>query len=327
MTRTAKAPKGPSHLHRQLANQILRYIRGKKLAPGAPLLEVALAEEFKVSRTPVRAALGHLAQQGIVDSSSRRGYAVGQGAEELEAVSLDEGKTEDDALYMQITKDYLEQRLEKNFSEADLIRRYKVRYSLLVRVLHRMAADLVIERNLGNGWRFGAAFRLDEPEKNSSLRFRLMIEPVGLLEPGYTLDRARARLVRQDHEAIIALPRNKLSSVSIFHFYEMNAEFHDLLASGTGNPFVIQAVQQQNRLRRLVIYNWVYPLERIVESCLEHMEILTAVEKHEMERASTLMRHHLRAANDTEVIKGPKAAVSSRRRGARVGLDRRASGL
>jgi DNA-binding GntR family transcriptional regulator len=321
MTRVAKPKKSPSNLHRQLANQILRYIRGNKLAPGAPLLEVVLAQELKVSRTPVRAALGHLAQQGIVDAGSRRGYAVGRGAEELETVSLEKRATDDDALYMQITKDYLEQRLEKNFSEADLIRRYKVPYSLLLRVLHRMAADLVIERNPGHGWRFGAAFKLYEPEKNSSLRFRLMIEPGGLLEPGYSLDRARARLVRQDHEAIIALPRNKLSSVSIFHFYEMNAEFHELLAAGTGNPFLIQAVQQQNRLRRLVVYNWVYPLERIVESCLEHMEILTAVEKREMERASSLMRQHLRAAHETEVVEGPKAGAARPGRKARRGAS------
>ena len=162
MTRAAKVQKSPSSLHRQLANQILRHIRGNKLAPGTRLREVALAEEFKVSRTPIRGALGHLARQGILDSSSRRGYAVGQGAEELESVSLDESKTEDDALYMQLTKDYLEQRLEKNFSEADLLRRHKVRQSLLNRVLQRMAADLVIERNLGHGWRFGPGFKLDK---------------------------------------------------------------------------------------------------------------------------------------------------------------------
>jgi DNA-binding GntR family transcriptional regulator len=300
MTRAAKAQKSPSSLHRQLASQIL--------APGARLREVALAQEFKVSRTPVRAALGHLARQGIVDASSHRGYAVGRGAEELETVSLDQGKTDDDALYMQLTKDYLEQRLEKIFTEADLVRRHKVPYSLLQRVLHRMAADLVIERNPGNGWRFGPGLTGEGPEKNSSLRFRLLIEPACLLEPGYSLDLARARLVRQDHEAIIALPRNKLSSVNIFHFYDMNAEFHELLAAGSDNPFLLQAVQQQNRLRRLVVYNWVYPLERIVESCLEHMEILTAVEKHDMERAATLMRRHLGAAYATEVVKGPKAA-------------------
>jgi DNA-binding GntR family transcriptional regulator len=304
MKRGTRAKKNPSSLHRQLANQILRYIRGNQLAPGAPLREVALAQELNVSRTPVRAALGYLAREGMVDSSSRRGYAVGPGVAE-ETGTLVESKTDDDALYMQITKDYLEKRLDKNFTEADLLRRRKVPYSLLTRVLHRMAADLVIERNPGTGWRFGPALKLDEPEKNSSQRFRLMIEPAGLLEPGYTLDCARARLTRQEHEAIMATPRNELARVSIFHFYDMNAEFHELLAAGSGNPFLVQAIQQQNRLRRLVIYNWVYPLERIVESCVEHMEILTAVEKEDMERAAGLMRRHIRAAHETKVIAGP----------------------
>jgi DNA-binding GntR family transcriptional regulator len=302
MSRAAKAHRSPSNLHRQLASQILRHIRGNELAPGTRLPEVALAQEFKVSRTPIRAALEHLAQQGVVESSSRRGYRVGRGAAEPEAVELVAATNDDDSLYMQIAKDYLERRLAKNFSEADLIRVHEVPYSLLHRVLHRMAADLVIERNPGSGWRFGPAFRLDEPDKQSSLRFRLMLEPAGLLEPGYSLDRARARMVRKDHEAIIATPRNELAKISVFHFYDMNAEFHELLAAGAGNPFLLQAVQQQNRLRRLVVYNWVYPLKRLVDSCLEHMEILTAVEKHDMERAAALMRFHLHAANDTEVV-------------------------
>jgi DNA-binding GntR family transcriptional regulator len=306
MTRGAVTAKNPSNLHREIASQILRYIRSKQLAAGARLGEVALAGELKVSRTPIRGALGLLEKQGLVNSSSRRGFAVGKGAEELESVTVGGGETEADALYMRIAKDYMEQRLEKNFSEADLIRRYKVRQSLLTRVLQRMAADLVIERNPGHGWRFGAAFKLDTPEKNRSLRFRLMIEPAGFLEPEYSLDRVRARLVRQEHEAVIATPRRKLASVNVFHFYNMNAEFHELLAAGTGNPFVVQAVQQQNRLRRLVVYNWVYPLERIVDSCVEHMEILTAVERRDMERAAMLMRRHLFAADGTKTVTGAR---------------------
>jgi DNA-binding GntR family transcriptional regulator len=310
MTRAVRTAKKPSDLHREIASQILRYIRSRQLAPGSRLREVVLAEELKVSRTPVRAALGLLEKQGAVDLAAPRGFAVGKGVSELERGPVEAGETEVDALYMRITKDYLEQRLGQNFSEADLIRRHEVRQSLLNRVLQRMAADLVIERNPGHGWRFGPAFKLATPEKSRSLRFRLMIEPAGLLEPGYCLDRARARMVRQEHEAIIATPRHELASVNVFHFYNVNVEFHELLAAGTGNPFLLQAIQQQNRLRRLVVYNWVYPLERLVDSCLEHMEILTAVERGDMERAARLMRRHLYAADGTRVLKGPHAPQS-----------------
>jgi DNA-binding GntR family transcriptional regulator len=316
MTRAAKA-KSPSNLQRQLANQILRYIRNNNLAPGAPLPEVPLAEEFKVSRTPVRAALERLAAQGVVDATSRRGYAVGQRVEELAAAAVDADESDDDALYMQITTDFVEESLDAQFSEADLMRRYKVRHGLLNRVLQRMAADLVIERNPGHGWRFAPAFKSEEAER-VSYRFRMMIEPAGLLEPGYTLDRARAQQVRRDHEAIIATPRNKLSRIRIFNFYDMNAEFHELLAAGSGNSFLLQAVQQQNRLRRLLVYNWTYPLERIVESCVEHMELLTAVEKGEMEWAATLMRRHLelaaRVASEADAAHAKSGSAQKKKR-------------
>ena len=308
MTRAAE-DKSRTNLQRQLASQILRYIRNNNLVPGAPLPEMRLAEEFKVSRTPVRAALEHLASQGIVDFTSRRGYAVAQSAAEISAVPRDADTSDDDALYMRITTDYVEDRLDMLFTEADLMRRYEVGHGLLNRVLQRMARDLVIERNPGHGWRFAPVFKSDDADMGS-YRFRAIIEPAALLEPGYTLDRARAAHVRREHEAILATPRNKLSRIRLFHFYEMNAEFHELIAAGSGNGFLLQAVQQQNRLRRLLIYRWPYPLERIVESCTEHMELLTAVEKGEMEWASTLMRRHLELA--ARVMSEPRKTPAKR---------------
>ena len=294
MTRVAKE-RSPSNLQRQLANQILRYIRNNNLAPGAPLPEVRLAEEFNVSRTPVRGALERLAEQGVVDSTSQRGYAVAKTVEEIAAAPRDTDTSDDDALYMRITTEYMEERLDAQFTEADLMRRFEVRHGLLNRVLQRMATDLVIERNPGHGWRCAPVFKSDEADMGS-YRFRAIIEPAALLEPGYTLDRARAKIVRREHEAVIATPLKKLSRIRFFHFYDMNAEFHELMAAGSGNGFLLQAVQQQNRLRRLLIYKWPDPLERIIESCTEHLELLSAVEKGEMEWASTLMRRHLELA-------------------------------
>lgn len=285
----------PSNLQRQLAKQIVRYIHSNNLPPGTPLPEVKLAAEFNVSRTPVRAALGSLAASGVVESTSQRGYVVAKTVAEIAATPDDADESDDDALYLKITTAYMEERLDEQFTEADVMRRFNVRHGLLNRVLQRMAADLVIERNPGHGWRFAPVFKSDEADAGS-YRFRTIIEPAALLEPGYTLDRARAQIVRREHEAIIALPREKLSQVRLFHFYDMNAEFHELIAAGSGNGFLLQAVQQQNRLRRLLIYRWDYPFERMVESCKEHMELLTAVEKGEMEWASTLMRRHLELA-------------------------------
>ncbi len=47
-----------------------------KLAPGEPLLEVALVDRLGVSRTPIRAALAQLAQEGLLEKMAGGGYTV-----------------------------------------------------------------------------------------------------------------------------------------------------------------------------------------------------------------------------------------------------------
>jgi len=48
----------------------------ERLAPGAELIEVALAEQLGVSRGPLREAIGRLAAEGLVTVSPRRGAVV-----------------------------------------------------------------------------------------------------------------------------------------------------------------------------------------------------------------------------------------------------------
>ncbi|UYO01248.1 MAG: GntR family transcriptional regulator [Devosia sp.] len=47
-----------------------------ELRPGSRLSEVALAEKLGISRTPLRAALAHLGQEGLIDAIPSGGYAV-----------------------------------------------------------------------------------------------------------------------------------------------------------------------------------------------------------------------------------------------------------
>ena len=70
-----------------------------------------------------------------------------------------------------------------------------------------------------------------------------------------------------------------------------------MIAAGSSNTFIVQAVQQQNRLRRLLNLQWSYGEDRIVQSCVEHLDILTALEKNDLQWASTLMRRHLELAS------------------------------
>ncbi|EMF57031.1 FCD domain-containing protein [Streptomyces sp. SID5476] len=60
---------------RVIAEMRFRIIRGD-MEPGAPLSELALAEEFGVSRTPVREALKQLQTEGLVEIRPRVGTFV-----------------------------------------------------------------------------------------------------------------------------------------------------------------------------------------------------------------------------------------------------------
>jgi len=60
------------HVTETLRNWILQGI----LAPGERLEEIPLAEKLGVSRTPIRAALANLGNEGLLEHQPKRGYAV-----------------------------------------------------------------------------------------------------------------------------------------------------------------------------------------------------------------------------------------------------------
>lgn len=79
-------PEGKTHAER-LRLEIADDIACGRLAPGAALDEVTLAERFGVSRTPVREALRELTAAGLVEHRAHRGAVVATlDADRLEAM-------------------------------------------------------------------------------------------------------------------------------------------------------------------------------------------------------------------------------------------------
>jgi DNA-binding GntR family transcriptional regulator len=66
----------PQTLSRQVYEQLLRQIFSGELTPGSPLREAELSAQFGVSRTPIREALGRLAEYGVVESRPNHGCVV-----------------------------------------------------------------------------------------------------------------------------------------------------------------------------------------------------------------------------------------------------------
>ena len=291
--RAGEERREPTKLQRKVAAQIAEYIRDNGLE-GGRLTELGIADALKVSRTPVRGALDHLADMGIVNSlGPRRGYEVCIASAALTELTQERSNPdEEEALYMRIAMDYVARRLPDQLFEADLMRQYGVHRGLLLRTLQRMARENVIERNLGHGWRFPPLLRsLDSHDK--SYRYRIVVEPAAILEPTFVLDSAWAERTRRDHDAILQIPPEKLSMI---RFFDMNAEFHEGLAACSGNQFFHQTVQLQNQLRRFLTYSEDLA-GRVEGSCQEHMQVLEALEGGDREWAARLMQRHLEIAS------------------------------
>lgn len=280
------SPNTSSALQRQLAQSIASHIREAGLQAGDPVNQLAIAEKLGVSRTPVRAALAHLADIGLV-SQKGRGVTV---VDPTIVPVADEPVPGVDALIQSLSRAWRTGQLPHDVTEAELMRRHHTSRLDVAAALKRLADLGLVMRKPGFGWRF--LDQSDTPEaRAASYRFRLAIEPAALLEPDYRLDSAWLTHMRERHRQFMAQRWHESHSVA---FFEMNAEFHLGLVSASGNRFFTQAMQQQNSLRRLRNYSWTYGDERVQVSCADHLGIIAALETGDRAKAAGRLKAHLR---------------------------------
>ncbi len=278
----------PTALQVDLARQIADDIAAGRHPVGEHLSEEALAKRYAVSRTPVRGALALLAAQGLIAHRPNSGYTVAALTAQAPLPSL-RGPTQAE-LYRRLIDDRARRELPETFTESELHQRYGAPRAVLAKTLLQLSADGLIEKRKGHGWQFAPS--LDSAEALAeSYRFRMAIECAGLLEPEFRLDRPALARMRADHEALL-----RRGDVSAAEFFALNTAFHELLARCSGNRHILQAVQQQNQLRRLEEHAAFYRAARYADSSAEHLRIIEALEAGDNDWAAQLMRQHLKAS-------------------------------
>jgi DNA-binding GntR family transcriptional regulator len=286
-----------------LARQICDEILNSGLLPSQHLPEETLAARFEVSRTPVREALRLLAEYGIVDYRERSGFFVAKKPPRSKVSLFEDLGTTSDDLYRQLVSDHAGEKLDESWTEKEILLRYQVPRSVLSKTLVQMSTDGLIEKRKGHGWRFLPT--LDTPEAlNESYHFRILIECAGMLEETFRLDLAELARLKEAHLRLLdaAKPARTPSA-----FVSLNSRFHETLARLSGNRFIVQAVQQQNQLRRLEEHAAYFRLARLRDSCSEHVEIIEALERDDRVWAAALMRRHLSTAREATEIGGASA--------------------
>lgn len=280
-------------LRTDLRRLIENFIRENSLKAGEKLVTSSLAREFRVSRTPVEAALGALAAEGIVERRSAGGYTLVRTP--AAAPPEHDGDSDDTAaLMIEIARLRRSGELASETSTREIVRLTGQPLAVVQRTLNRLEELGSIERKMGYGWAF--ANLADAATRAESNRFRQIgREPrpdcssrvSGLTSIG-------RRISAPQHEKI--LQETWAPHSSPVRFFEMNAAFHEGLAVASGNRFVLDCIRRQNQVRRLFNYDWLYGFDRVVQNSREHLAMLDCLQAGDREMASLLMRRHLQGA-------------------------------
>lgn len=286
---------GPSPLQIELARRIFQRIRDTGSTIGTRLSVPELARAFGVSRSPVSAALDLLVTQGVLKPMEPRGIQVARDLSEIDLESL-LPTSPHETLYRRMMRDRARGELPQEVSEAELMPRYDVSRGVVRKLLLRFAAEGLAQRLPGHGWRFADSL-VGEEAYRESYEFRMVVECAALRSPGFRADPAQLAPIRRAHQRVLDDGGRGTGGDD---WFRINATFHESLAACSGNRFLVDAVRQQNNLRRMQESAGFeeLPAERIEQSCREHMTILDAVESGDIEWAEALLRQHLRQAAD-----------------------------
>ncbi len=272
--------------------ELARHIEDIALEEGWPrgkrIRAAGISRRLGVSRSPVNGALDFLEKTGVVRREPRRGFVL------LDPAAANGRRTataRDEDLMTTIMRARAFGQLEMDVSEAELTERYRVSRGEVRKALQRLASNGLVIRSRGHGWHFEEALDTDEAV-DESYEFRILVECAGLRSPRFRADPQTLRQLFHVHRPMVDKGAGLISPEA---WFKLNAGFHEALAAWSGNRFLLQAVRQQNALRRLHEYAEFgrLSIDRIIQSSTEHVAILEAINEGDIELAESLLRKHL----------------------------------
>lgn len=278
-----------------IATQIVALAHAQGLEEGAHLKAQWLADQLRVSRSPVNEALGLLHDKGLVRREPNRGYFLQQPVADLDKVlrKLGLAAASDPVTdaYFRIAEDRLRGVLPDEFSVNELKLHYDLTPTQAQAVLARMGEEGWIQKKPGYGWEFSPM--LTTPDSLlQSYRLRLAVEPAALLEPGYRLDK---QVLARCRAAEMHLLEGGIETDTADQLHDRGVRFHESLVEASGNPFFIDTVRRVNRARRLLSYRSMQDRKRYKQHCQQHLELLHLLEHGRNEEASAFMHEHLQS--------------------------------
>jgi DNA-binding GntR family transcriptional regulator len=281
-----------SSLSERIAHEITKRIHGGELPPDAHLSTQKLADNFRVSRSPVREALQLLADKGVLEQRANRGFFVKPGIQIPQSSADLADHSDAPEKYYRFAEDWLQNKIPQELTEQFLRDRYELTKAQTIELLSRAANEGWVERKDGYGWRLISVAKT--PEALAQIyRFRAIIEPANLLEPAFRLDRTVAAEQRRVMDGLLAGGVERWPGARLI---DSGVVFHEALARMSGNPLFLQSLIRVNRLRRLIDYRTLIDRERFYQQARDHLHMLDLLERGEALECSYVMKRHLSEA-------------------------------
>ncbi|MGC3987404.1 MAG: GntR family transcriptional regulator [Pseudorhodoferax sp.] len=280
-----------------LARKIIEMIRREGYSVGHRLTEQALCDELAVSRSPVRKALQYLQEVGAVTSEPNKGFQVAKMPAELGELEVVANPASEEVLYMRIANDRIHGDLPEEVAENDLMERYGLARLQVQRILNRMARESMIDRKPGRGWVFRPLLSSVEAHRES-YRFRMIIEPAAILEPGYRVDLAELEKCRREQTELLDGGIARCTPTELFR---TGVHLHETMIAGAGNAFLLDSLRNLNQMRRVVEYGTRLDRDRLHRQCEEHLVLIDLLVRGERMEASQFLRQHLNTARITKI--------------------------
>lgn len=233
-----------------------------------------------------------LYDQGLLEQKPNRGFFVVPNARVEPEGSPDDPLPESMSDYQRLAEDWLTDKIPADVTEQMLRDRYDLTRTQVNDILMRASREGWAERKQGYGWRFLPVAKTAEAFEQI-YRFRMLIEPAAMLEPGFVLDRKIIDEQRRIQERMLATDIESLPAERLLYNGSL---FHEELIKMSGNPFFHISLVRVNRMRRLLEYRSNVDRERLHVQCEDHLAILDLLQRGEIVEASYSMRRHLGGA-------------------------------
>ena len=279
--------------HVELAQKILDYAIERGIPLGGRLTEQTLASHCNVSRTPIRKALQLLAERQVVALEPEGGYQLAIEPASFRGLEDETIPAEETELYNAILRDVSAGRIGDAQTVASLQRRYDASRSAVQNALMKLAEDNLAERAPGQQW-LVKQFAISGDAIAKSYEFRLACEPLALTMPGFRRDAAALMSLRQSMEILRAMNE---SSFDQKLFERTDHDFHMLIARSCGNPFMSEALITHHRRRKSSQHAMHVNVFRLMQSNIEHLQILEQIEREQFDLAADLLRVHIQMSH------------------------------